>query len=591
MSEIARPQQLPRHRVARAAHARPPGPRNEHRGPILSNAAPPASARLDLPAFGLHPLEQRRVAQATLAFLILGVALRLLRYLLRMPLWGDEAFVAANFFEQSYAELLQPLAYHQVCPPLFLWIELASVRLFGFSEYSLRLVPCLASVATLLLFWRFARGILQGVPLLMAVGFFAVAYYPIRHGGEVKPYATDLFSAMLLLTLFGEWLASPRQVRWLWTLVTVVPLAIWLSYPTVFVAGGIGLAMAWQTWKHGTRSTRLATLAYGVTVLFAFGGLLYIAALAQYQSEFDAGGMGEYWQRAFPPITQPLALLIWLVREHTGYIFAYPVGGKNGASTLNLICFLAGVFVLWQARRRTLLLACLAPFALGFVAAAMHRYPYGGSTRVMLYLAPAICLLAGLGAAWLLSLGRKPWFRRGGAVLAVCVLALIGIGQGVTDLVSPYKTIYDERERAFADWLWNDKAHGVEMVCVYRDLGLDFFPLNWEWGHSARYLCNQRIYSPRHGGPGQQPDWDAITADRPLVCVVYWVGNLQRDEAQFGRWMKEMERRFAVADRERHVLNPDSGYTETYELYTFVPRATVAVKSVPRQSLALRRMQ
>jgi len=587
MSQLARPQQMPRHRVARAENAKPPGPFREHLGLAPSNTARPAPARLDFASFGLNPLEQRRVAQATLAIVVLGVALRLLRYLLRMPLWGDEAFVAANFFEQSYADLLQPLAYHQVCPPLFLWIELFSARLFGFSEYSLRLFPCLASIATLLLFWRFARGIVQGLPLLLAVGFFAVAYYPIRHGGEVKPYATDLFSAMLLLTIFGEWLAHPRQVRWLWMLVAVVPLAIWLSYPTVFVAGGIGLAIAWQTLKHGSLSTRSVALAYGVTVMVAFGGLLYVAALAQYQSEFGAGGMGEYWEKAFPPLTQPLALTTWLVREHTGYIFAYPIGGKNGASTLTLACFLAGAFVLWQARRRTLLLACLAPFALALIAAAMHRYPYGGSTRVMLYLAPPICLLAGLGAAWLLSLGRRTWFRRGGAVLAVGVLALIGVGQGVADLVTPYKTIYDERDRAFADWLWNDKAHGVEMVCVYRDLGLDFFPLNWEWGHSARYLCNQRIYSPRHNGPGQQPDWDAITAERPLVCVVYWVGNLQRDEAKFGRWMEEAERRFVVANRERHVLNPDSGYTETYELYTFVPRATVAEKTLRRESLAL----
>lgn len=569
------PKQAPaEHRATHGPHLA--GATFEPAAKLAQSAVCGSPARLDFPGFNLSSFEQRRITQLTFAFIALGVGLRLLRYLLRCPLWGDEAYVAANFFEQSYADLLQPLRYHQVCPPLFMWIELTSVRLFGFSEYSLRLVPCLAGIATLLLFWRFASGILRGVPLLMAVGFLAVAYYPIRHGGEVKPYATDLFAAILLMTLFGEWLRRPSDARWLWTLVVVTPLVVWLSYPSVFVAGGVGLAIGWHALRRGTTATRLAVVAYSAVLVASFGSLQYVMAMAQYQREFGSGGMGDYWQKAFPPLTQPVALFTWLLREHTGHVLAFPIGGKNGASTLNLLCFVAGAILLWRVRRRTLLLACLGPFLLAFVAAAMQRYPYGGSTRLMLYLAPAICLVAGLGATWILTWGKQAWFRRAGAVLAVAVLAAIGAGQGVADLVVPYKTIYDERDRAFADWLWNDKAHGVEMVCVYRDLGLDFFPPNWEWGHSARYLCNQRIYSPRHRGLGHAPDWDAISAERPLVCVVYWVGDLARDEAKFNAWLAEVGQRFDLADRERHVINPDSGYTETYELYTFVPRVTTA---------------
>lgn len=586
MPNRAPPQITTEPRVMCSDRAALHGPHGEYRGVVapVSSATPAAIEALDVTGFALSAHEQRRIAQATVAFVALGVALRLLRYLLRFPLWGDEAFVAVNFFEQSYADLLRPLDYHQVCPPVFLWAELTSVRLFGFSEYSLRLVPCLASIASLLLFWRFAQGALRGVALLVAVALFAVAYYPIRHGGEVKPYATDLFAALLLLTIFGEWLRRPNNSRWLWALVAALPLAVWLSYPTVFVAGGIGLALACQAWKRSNALLRLPLLAYGVVLLAAFGGLQYVTALAQYDREFGAGRMGDYWQKAFPPLDRPLALVGWLVREHTGYTFAYPIGGRNGASTLTFISFVAGAAMLWRARRRTLLLACVAPFALAFIAAAMHRYPYGGSTRLMLYLAPAVCLVAALGATSLWALGRELKFRRYGIVLSLGVLAVLGAAQGVRDLVQPYKTIYDERDRAFADWLWNDKAHGVEMVCVYRDLGLDFFPLNWEWGHSARYLSNQRIYSPRHRGSAQPLDWNAISAEHPLVCVVYWVGDLQRDDAKFNRWLADVGERFELADQERHVLNPDSGYTETYELYTFVPRTAATVAARPSQS-------
>ena len=71
----------------------------------------------------------------------LGVLLRIARYLMDYPLWWDEAFVAVNFIRRDYLDLLRPLDYGQVCPILFLWCELAIVKLLGFSEWSLRLFP------------------------------------------------------------------------------------------------------------------------------------------------------------------------------------------------------------------------------------------------------------------------------------------------------------------------------------------------------------------------------------------------------------------------------------------------------------------
>ena len=68
------------------------------------------------------------------------------------PLWWDEAFVAVNFIRRDYIDLLRPLDYGQVCPILFLWSELALVKLLGFSEWSLRLFPLVCAVASVVLF-------------------------------------------------------------------------------------------------------------------------------------------------------------------------------------------------------------------------------------------------------------------------------------------------------------------------------------------------------------------------------------------------------------------------------------------------------
>ena len=96
------------------------------------------------------------VERATWGFLLLGVLLRVARYATCQPLWGDEAYLSASFIDRGFWELLKPLDYHQVAPPLFLWAELAFVRLLGFNEWSLRLFPLLCGVAGLWLFHAFS---------------------------------------------------------------------------------------------------------------------------------------------------------------------------------------------------------------------------------------------------------------------------------------------------------------------------------------------------------------------------------------------------------------------------------------------------
>ena len=101
------------------------------------------------------------IARATWGFLALGLFVRLVRFLVVYPIWPDEAFVAANFLERGYLDLVRPLDYVQVCPILFLWIELTVVRLFGFSEWSLRLFPALCGLASMVLFRHLATRVLR----------------------------------------------------------------------------------------------------------------------------------------------------------------------------------------------------------------------------------------------------------------------------------------------------------------------------------------------------------------------------------------------------------------------------------------------
>src|SRR5262249_3501419 len=110
---------------------------------------------------------------------------------------------------------------------------------------------------------------------------------------------------------------------------------------------------------------------------------------------------------------------------------------------------LLGIWQLGHSRQWSLLTLCLAPFALTFLAAALHRYPYGGSARYEQHLAPLICLLAGSGlAAVFFGFGTPFAVVRGrGTVVDFTSLALAGVLCLRHDLVKPYKTEGDQQVR------------------------------------------------------------------------------------------------------------------------------------------------
>ena len=222
---------------------------------------------VDVPRSPSDPAESVRFSRGIGAFVAIGILLRILPFAANPPLWGDEACLAFNFIDRGYLDLLRPLDYGQVAPPLFLWVERAVVGVFGFSEPSLRLFPLLCGVASVLLFRRLAGLALRGVPELLAMAIFAVSVHPIRHASDVKPYASDLLMALALLTPAFAWLRRRDRAAPLWALAGLAPIALLASYPAAFVAGGVGLGLAWPVWKSGRTSARLAFAAYGLAVV------------------------------------------------------------------------------------------------------------------------------------------------------------------------------------------------------------------------------------------------------------------------------------------------------------------------------------
>jgi hypothetical protein len=507
--------------------------------------------------------------------MVLGIAARVVRFALNFPLGSDEAYLASNLIDKGFLDLLGPLNYEQVCPLLFLWGQLACVKLFGFNEYALRLLPLAFAVASVFLFRIVAGRLLRGTALALAVGVFCAAYPAIRYSAEAKPYEADLFVALLLLAGAIQWLRCPEQNRWLWGLAAIVPFGVGLSYPAVFVAGGISLAAAYVLWTRRLHRGWPVWFIYNLVLVEAF--LAFFAVSMANQSSGCLTEMRLFWHDAFPPLTRPGELAAWLLSVHTGVLLAHPVGGAHGGSTLTLVACLTALVVLVRQRQVGLVMVILFPLALQFVAAAMHRYPYGGHVRLAMHLAPACCLLTGIGAAAALA-----WLSKRGAngarvgTVALGLLAVLPVGSAVRDVCRPYRAYEDVWTRDFARWFWPNNESQSEVACLKTDLGRGFSPDNFRLRFSAVYLCNQKIYSPRHMR-GEPVRWDRVSGAWPLCCIEYKSPLFRYEMHAFEAWLDAMRSRYDLVGRQKFpmVMGKTAGPQDAdyVEVYWFVPRA------------------
>jgi len=522
------------------------------------------------------------LSRAITGFVILGIVLRLVRYLQIFPMWCDETMLAANLLERRWTELAQPLAYRQVCPLGFLAWEWAVVQLLGFSELSLRLIPALSALASVPLFHFLARRVLGKATsgTLLAVALFAVSEPLIRFAGEVKPYATDLLVSLVLLSVAVTWLRAPERGRGLWVLAALAPLAIGISLPSIFLIGSLAVVGLWEFFRR--RKIGLL-IAYGGFVASAALAIAAMAALGQYNTTpADRAYFLKFWATAFPPsCNDPTALARWLIRSHTGPLFACLPGagqGQTWVSALFFGCFVAGIVVLGR-REVELVRLFVIPFLLAIVAAAMRRYPYGTSVRVAQFLVPATLLLGAAGVAWLCTHTRQSRIRGWVAPALAIVLVATGLWRVGCDLVQPARAPWDRTSREFARWFWEELSTDAELVCVRTDLGISVRPGQWSYDGSDQYLCFQRIYSRRHR-QANPPRWDAVSRTRPLRCVL--LNRMPADVPAFLDWIEAHRDRYTLREVRSYRATRGSAAepAQTYVVCEFLP-APPAVAAVP----------
>ena len=405
----------------------------------------------------------------------------------------------------------------------------------------------MCGIGSLFVFRHLAGRLLQGIAFLLAVGVFAVAYPLIRYSAEAKPYGPDMLVSLALLTLTVEWLRQPGDSRWWWALIAAMPLAVLLSYPAVFVAGGISLTLAvvlvrqgsWREWLRWGLCN--AALCGGLAVGFGF--------CTVNQMRTSGRNNGRASPAAFPPLTSPRDLAVFLWVNHTGETIPYPIGERNGASLLTTICCLTAL-VCW-------------------CAAGSSPWPRSSTPRWRCTSSPPRCTpipMATTSDSSSISVGLLPAHGpgRGGdpraaaqpplvacraGKVALALLVAIAVGISGRDFWKPYKDKCFLRDRDFARWFWPEKSFNAELVCLQSDWHKYFYtsPQGNDLREATTWPRSSSATSGFTGGrPGRLDKPDAprqpISKTHPLRCVRYKpVGSTPRDEAEFRRWLASMQ--------------------------------------------------
>lgn len=349
--------------------------------------------------------------QAAWIIMTVGAVLRVARYWANRSLWLDEVLLSTNILNRSFAGLLRPLDQDQAAPVGFLLLQKLAVTLLGTSEYALRIVPLLAGVVALPLFYGVARRVLDKWGAVLALALFAVCEPLIYFSSEAKQYGVDVAVALGIL-LAGLRAAESRSVGRKIVLGCVGAVGIWLSHPSVFVLGGMGCVMIAYEWIRRRRHSamQLAGIALMWVGLFAVHYGLFMRHLA------GAGYLRRYWAFGFMPLPPSGASVKWLATT------AYEVFKDPVALLLPQLAIVAAglgcVGLLRQSRRTAMMVGMPAVVTLG--AAVAQVYPFAG--RLILFLTPVVLVFiaAGVVFLWNSLLRERAWIA---GLLAVALVA------------------------------------------------------------------------------------------------------------------------------------------------------------------------
>jgi Dolichyl-phosphate-mannose-protein mannosyltransferase len=335
--------------------------------------------------------ENRRKLWIFGLIILLATGLRIANYLANHSLVHDEAADAVNLIHRSYGELRKPLDFWVVAPIGFLYAEKFVGQLFGYSEYSLRLIPLLAGIALVPAFLWIVDDLFDFTAAWIGGLLLATCWRLIEWSARVKPYAIEPLLALVTIYIICRGIRRGWPVRYLLLAALWGAVTQWFSFPMILVLAGVGGVAVIDAMIRGNWRITLVLVAIGVLWVGIFAMDLTLAM----NIGSTKGHVDRLWDAYFMPHSwRAIVWIPWVITM----IFRETVrlGPWEGLPVIVLV----GSFLIVQRRRGWPVLLAIAPIVPAMLAAAVNKYPFGD--RLALYIVPLLVLIIAAGIAELL---------------------------------------------------------------------------------------------------------------------------------------------------------------------------------------------
>ena len=179
--------------------------------------------------------------------LLIGFSIRI--YLLFQPeqYWFDEVLSTyISRYNTSIPNLIRFLQHGEYHPPLYYIIMFYWTRAFGISEIATRSFSLIFGLATLPLFYAFARKLFSKKVSALALFLLSINALHIEYSIEARPYTFFTFIGLLAAYFFVLLIKERKRIYWFWfILLNIIGLYIHYSYSFIFAS-----FVAFQIFTH-----------------------------------------------------------------------------------------------------------------------------------------------------------------------------------------------------------------------------------------------------------------------------------------------------------------------------------------------------
>ena len=201
--------------------------------------------------------------------LFIGAIIILRDYIGNRSFWIDEAMLGLNM-SRSFRELLKPLDYGQMSPILFLYAAKIPTLFLGIKDYVLRIVPLLAGLGSLYVFYLLSKKILNKSIAIIALLLFIFSESLIYYSTEFKQYSLEVFFAVLFFYLFIFVTEKGLNLKRSILIGLLGGTAVWLSYSAIFVVASFAIVSLYYFIRRKNIKSIISTLIIGSVWLASF---------------------------------------------------------------------------------------------------------------------------------------------------------------------------------------------------------------------------------------------------------------------------------------------------------------------------------